>query len=123
MRSGNRLATANDTRHREDQRRMTMHVRMMLATAVCAAVAASGAIAAGPPGTKCGTVAAAGHSWLILARDVPCGAAKKLIQTLAGRPIPKGHPGFYGSFLGMRCIHLPTGLPAIACGNGGRKGV
>jgi hypothetical protein len=95
---------------------MTMHVRMMLATAIAALAAASGAAASGPPGSSCGTINVAGRSWLVLVHAVPCGSAKKIIGTLAARPVPNGLGAYPGSFQGMRCVHMPV-VKVIICGN------
>ena len=102
-----------------------MKTRIILATAVVAAVAAGGSSAAHsgtPVSRSCGATTIAGKPWLILAVGVPCSSAKTLIRKLAAKPLPKpAIPGIYpGTYLGMRCRHTPPSLPpSITCG---RKG-
>ena len=96
-----------------------MHVRTSLVVVVAAAaVAVSAGGAAGLAGNPCGTISTAGHTWVVAAHGVSCSGAKKLIRSLAAKPLPRGPVGAYdGTFLGMRCVHLPAGAGFIACGS------
>jgi hypothetical protein len=100
---------------------MNMHVRTILpvlAAAVALAAGAATSAAAAPPGKVCGTLSAAGHSWLVIVRGLGCGDAKKLISSLAAKPVPRSTLGVYpGSFLGMRCVHIAASTHLIVCGN------
>jgi len=93
-----------------DQRRITMRGRIIVGTAVVAAVAAGGGSAARSATLvprACGTIPVAGKPWTVVSAVVPCSSARTLIRKLAAsKPAPKPYPSFRsypGTYLGMKC--------------------
>ena len=100
-----------------------MKSRMMVATAVVAAVAAAGgsvARSATLVPRACGTITSAGKPWTVISAGVPCSSARTLIRKLAAsKPAPKPYPAFRaypGTYLGMKCNWASkNGKTGITC--------
>jgi hypothetical protein len=104
-----------------------MAIRVVLATAVAAAIGAAGvSVGAAMPTVlvRCGAVTAAGWKFQVgQARLGSCASAKTLTKKLAsGVPKSRGYHHYPGTYLGMRCFASSTGKAAeIQCTSGDGK--
>ena len=100
-----------------------MTLRLLVGTAVVAAVSAGFAATAPAASKYCGTVKSGGATWSVVGAGVSCTAAKPLVKKLAGKP-RTGIATRLGTYIGLKCVEFAgNGKREIACvsKDGGRS--
>jgi hypothetical protein len=97
-------------------------IRSLAPAAVVALLAlTAGTARAGTTG-GCGIVSAAGHSWIVVAKGIPCSRATQVVRGFASRTahVPSGATVIVASPLsGFHCILASHGRPGGSCATPG----
>ena len=98
-------------------------VLMLFVVAALSAFVFGSSAGASTASTSCGIVMAAGHSWIVVAKAVPCAKAKSVTQGLAARTaaLRAGQRRATTSSLlpGFHCVLASQGKPGGSCSTAG----
>ena len=103
-------------------RSTTSPVRLGVVAALAGLALAAGTAPA-RAASGCGIVAAAGHTWIVVAKGVPCATAKRVTRALAARTsrVRTGQRVVTTSPLlrGFTCVLASQGKPGGSCATAG----
>jgi hypothetical protein len=103
-------------------RRARLVTGLAAVVAACTLVALAGAGAA-HASTSCGIMSASGHSWIVVAKSVPCAKAKAVTRTFASRTagLHAGQRQTVRTSLlpGFVCVLASQGKPGGSCSTAG----